>query len=203
MRSTLHHDEYDNLLLLLAGRKRVLLVPPHVAPLLDHHVYDEARFEYNEQSGTLSDKPHFSGRRIDNFYGLDVFREHDRERLETVAKQSLICEMVAGDTLYLPTPWAHAVVSETDEANGGDGFGLNLAINVWWKTTGQQRRELLRKVLCTLLALVLYAVSLRPQIIPWRRGADEPAVAKPTAASGTQSQKPTGKSRQKGKGKHS
>ena len=56
MISTLHHDEYHNILLLLAGAKRVLLLPPAVAPQLDLGVLRRG-WQYDEVRGTLSDAP--------------------------------------------------------------------------------------------------------------------------------------------------
>ena len=157
MISTLHHDEYHNILLLLAGAKRVLLLPPAVAPQLDLRVYDEERWQYDEARGTLSDAPAKTLRRIDNFYHLDVFNEAAVH--EELAPRALLCELRAGEALYIPHPWAHAVLSQNEPASG---FGLNLAVNVWWETDETYWRNALWKYGCTAIGL---AMILAPQIL--------------------------------------
>ena len=157
MISTLHHDEYHNILLLLAGSKRVLLLPPAAAPQLDLRVYDEERWQYDEARDALSDAPVKSMRRIDNFYHLDVFNDADVH--DELAPRALLCELRAGEALYIPHPWAHAVLSQNEPASG---FGLNLAVNVWWETAEAHWRHSLWKYGCTVIGL---ALMLGPQIL--------------------------------------
>ena len=164
MLSTLHHDDYHNILFLLAGRKRVLLFPTTVSSDLDLRTYAEERWMYDESLQKLSDAPEPSGRMIDNFYHLDVFSNDPAfaAQQKRVAGYGMICELSAGDALYIPHPWAHAVIS-TNEPD--DGFGLNLAVNVWWATDEFHQRMLMWRYGCTALAVALFVLSFKPGLL--------------------------------------
>ena len=171
MISTLHHDDYHNILVQLGGTKRVLLLPPSAQPQLDLRTYDEERWEYSPSRDKLSDFPVKTFRRIDNFYHLDVFNGSVASNavLADLAPRGLLCDLSAGEALYIPYPWAHAVLS-TNDANK---FGLNLAVNVWWETNDQHFRKKLVQYGCTALAVVFYVLSMRPQLLnalnPWAK----------------------------------
>jgi hypothetical protein len=179
----------------------VLLLPPTVRSQLDLRVYDEERWQYDGKRGGLSAAPVKSGRQIDNFYHLDVFDEtlsstdtpdERRQRaLAELAPRALLCELSAGDALYIPHPWAHAVLSTNDDGP----FALNLAVNVWWETAEQHARQARWRYACTAVGVAFWLVSMRPQLLrrlnPW---ASAPAAPAERAAA-------AGKGGKKGKGK--
>lgn len=60
---------------------------------------------------------------------VDIFADAPAsEALEALAPRALLCELHAGEALYIPHPWAHAVLSANEPPSG---FGLNCAVNVW------------------------------------------------------------------------
>lgn len=191
MISTLHHDDYHNILVLLAGRKRVLLLPPSVKPRLDLRHYAEERWEYVASRGTLSSAPVRTGRTIDNFYHLDVFATEEEEgddARDEVAPYGMLCELSAGEALYIPHPWAHAVLSANDE---DDGFGLSLAVNVWWQTDRQYMLQAIWRLGCTAAAVVLFALSARGPKRPAPDAADGPGSRPGAAPTGRGNGSPT------------
>ena len=205
MISTLHHDDYHNILLQLGGTKRVLLLPPSLQPTLDLRTYDEERWEYSPSLGKLSDVPVKTHRRIDNFYHLDVFNGSvaSDDTLAELAPRGLLCDLSAGQALYIPYPWAHAVLSSNDAS----GFGLNLAVNVWWETHEQHFHKKLVQYGCTALAVAFYVLSMRPQLMnalnPWGKRAASAELGQERREERSASATSTGKAHGgKHKGKH-
>lgn len=183
MLSTLHqHDEYHNVLLLLSGRKRVLLLPPASASELDLRAYVEERWTYDAVRGGLSTAPSVTGRTVDHF--ANVFADsEDSTRLERIAASwssassllsdasgGMICALKAGEALYIPHSWAHAVISEVDP---DDGFGLNVAVNVWFKTPDRHSKELLWKLAFAFLGLGLIYLARNPHLLPGTKATAE------------------------------
>ena len=84
-----------------------------------------------------------------------------------LAPSALICEIGAGEALFIPHHWAHAVLSANEPASG---FGLNLAVNVWWETPAQHLKSSLWRYGCTAIALGMYALSMRPGLLRPRAG---------------------------------
>lgn len=110
-RVPLHNDPDRNLLVLLAGRKRVLLLPPERLP----DVYPAP-----------SDKETLSSLVIDAF-DPDLARY---PRFERALAHARVVDLAPGDALYLPPLWWHAVAST----------GLNVAVNAWFPDDGDAAR---------------------------------------------------------------
>lgn len=162
MRTPFHHDDYDNLLLMLAGAKRILMLPPAARPLLLPRDFDEARWVFAPATGRFNGL-FLTGNGIDNHYQLDAFDlgGGDEAALEEVGSQATICELRAGEALYMPAGWAHAVLSQPDTASE---LGLNFAVNVWYETAERARMEDLYRLGCTAIAGAFFLVSMSPSL---------------------------------------
>jgi hypothetical protein len=112
-RVALHMDGAENFFCLLHGSKRFTLFPHRVL----HDIY----------IGPLDGGQHGVPTSM-----VDVEQPDLRAypRFEKARGEGLIAELDAGDVLYLPCHWWHAVKSS----------GLNVALNYWWKDVSESRR---------------------------------------------------------------
>jgi len=112
-RVALHMDGAENFFCLLHGRKRFTLFPHcvlhdiYVGPV-DGGQHGVPTSEVDVEQPDLLTYPRFA----------------------KAQDQGLIAELDAGDVLYLPCHWWHAVNSS----------GLNVALNYWWKDVSESRR---------------------------------------------------------------
>jgi len=99
--SRLHHDSSENILAMVAGSKRCVLFPP------------SSKKMYGYQIKT---RGHFSQVNIDNW---------DKVRFpDFPINESIVCEVHAGDMLFIPSHWWHQIYST----------GRNIALNFWFST---------------------------------------------------------------------
>ena len=137
MRSALHYDGHDNLLVQLRGEKEVLLFPPELHVLLRYrprseHVYSNATGSDVAGRPSLSFETHSprsgrGGATLENHAALAVFADEEVLHLEGEAgapsdeewarlvPHARICTLRPGQTLFLPALWSHAVVSGLSE----------------------------------------------------------------------------------------
>ena len=131
MKNGLHFDNYDNLLHQLAGSKRALLFPPEDAPHL-YYASEGAnirRHAFSLDKGFENETVHEAQRK--NVAMINVFDENVGSSHPTVYKASpTVCELRAGDALFLPKGWHHAVISAAEGRR-------NLAVNTWYDLRGQ------------------------------------------------------------------
>ena len=135
MKNGLHFDNFDNLLHVIAGSKRALLYPPHDAPHLYYisegtnirrHAH---RFAAGGGGGFANDTTHEQVRK--NVARINVFDEAVGTTHPEIHKAApLVCQLDAGETLFLPKGWHHAVISSAEGAR-------NLAVNTWYDLQGK------------------------------------------------------------------
>ena len=161
LRSALHYDPHDNLLVQLRGAKTLLLLPPSVSEGFGLFApYAERRYAFDDGvfSGTYAtgDAP------IENHATVDVFASDDDDDDDDEAaaaapdaalrsalrEHALIARLRAGEALFLPALWSHAVQSHV-EGGSSDEHGsqrsaadpgasserlpaLNAAMNLWF-----------------------------------------------------------------------
>jgi len=101
-----HYDTYDNLAVVVAGRRRFTLYPPdaigdlYVGPI-DHTMAGQPT---SLAAGSGPDDPRYP-------------------RFEAARERALVVELEPGDALYVPKLWWHQV--EATEP-------VNLLVNYWW-----------------------------------------------------------------------
>ena len=157
MRSGLHFDAHDNLLLQMRGSKHVLLLPPdlHQEAGYTHRparrsIYVDGRF----QSST------YDGEDVQNHSPLRVFEDQARhaQAPSRVAARATVCTLERGQALFIPALWSHAVESipetlEEARALAFDRDGslpqasptpLNAAVNLWFVHGTRSFEEALR-----------------------------------------------------------
>ncbi|KAL1510598.1 hypothetical protein AB1Y20_006899 [Prymnesium parvum] len=139
--SPLHYDGLDNLLVQLAGEKRVRLLPPEAFPQLGYRPYHEHQFVFDEKLQAFAGhEPSGHGAMVENHADVDVLSDVRGEaaggecvRAEAaVSAQGLECVLREGQTLFLPALWSHAVLSSPHPASSSPAAGLNVAVNVWF-----------------------------------------------------------------------
>ena len=131
MRSDVHFDGPDNLLLQLAGTKRVLLLPPAAALELGYAPLHERRWVFDETAGTFAGT-RSTGAIIENHAtAFSAFGPPASDRTRAMAVE---CELRPGSALFVPALWSHAVASTPAAAHEPPSAldGLNLAVNLWY-----------------------------------------------------------------------
>ena len=130
MKNGLHFDNYDNLLFQLAGSKRALLFPPEDAA----HLYYSSegtnirRHTFSLADGFGNETVHEAVRK--NVAMINVFDDDVATSHPTIAKASpTVCQLHAGDALFLPKGWHHAVISAAEGRR-------NVAVNTWYDLKG-------------------------------------------------------------------
>jgi len=130
MRNGLHFDLFDNLLFQLRGRKRALLFPPGDGQHLYYTAANIRRLSLELPAGFVNGSSFESVRQ--NVAKLNIFDAALDETYPAVrAASPLLCELRAGDALFLPRGWHHAVISEGDGAR-------NVAVNMWYDLQGKE-----------------------------------------------------------------
>lgn len=131
MKNGLHFDNYDNLLFQLAGSKRTLLFPPADSP----HLYYSSegvnirRHAFSLADGFANETVHEAQRK--NVAWINVFDEEVGSTHPTIHEASpSVCELNAGEALFLPKGWHHAVISAAEGRR-------NVAVNAWYDLRGQ------------------------------------------------------------------
>jgi Cupin-like domain len=102
-----HHDTFDNLACVIAGRRRFTLFAPQL--IADLYV--------GPIDNTMAGAP------VSLAASADEACESDFPRFEKIRDQALRVELEAGDALYLPKLWWHKVESLAP---------LNGLVNYWW-----------------------------------------------------------------------
>jgi len=141
IKSAIHYDGQDNLLLQLSGTKTVLLIPPELEPYMQYKKYTESRFVFDETTGKFVDGTLKSTSKIVTNHGtFDPFsstsRDHDQEFDFIKGSRAMISTLHPGEALFLPALWSHAVVSST---------GLNAAVNLWFVQKSVSHRKALER----------------------------------------------------------
>ena len=139
IKSAIHYDGQDNLLLQLSGTKTVLLIPPELEPYMQYKKYTESRFVFNESIGKFVDGAFKSTSKIVMNHGtFDPFSsttsDHEQEFDFIKGSRAMISTLHPGEALFLPALWSHAVVSST---------GLNAAVNIWFVQKSVSHRKAL------------------------------------------------------------
>ena len=102
-RSSLHYDEYDGVLLVVRGHKRISLLPPSAT----NRLKPRAAHLDSANHTTLSDA--------------------DVDALLRSSRDAMHLEANAGDAIFLPAGWWHRV-----DSKGEEGEDVTLAVNWWW-----------------------------------------------------------------------
>ena len=105
-----HTDNFENVLVQLEGRKKLVIVPPSHGILVYPGGYS-----------------HDAGQWLPPHYSPVDFHEPDRKMHPKFFRcKSITIDLNAGDGLYLPSYWWHHVASDSE--------GRNLAVNYWYPT---------------------------------------------------------------------
>jgi len=102
-----HHDTYDNLACVIAGRRRFTLFAPQLI----------GRLYVGPIDNTMAGAP------VSLAASADDPREGEFPLFEEIRDQALRVELEAGDALYLPKLWWHKVESLAP---------INGLVNYWW-----------------------------------------------------------------------
>ncbi len=112
--SNLHYDENHNVLCVLAGFKRVTLLPPSATALLRPHSLADPSPNHSQLS-----------------------HAELREVVDGPARaQSLVVTLVAGDSLFIPEGWWHQV-----DSGPAGAARFALAVNFWWRGPSTRLEE--------------------------------------------------------------
>jgi len=113
--SGLHHDEGDNLYILIKGRKNVRLF----SPADSFNVYPVGTILGISPTG----RHHFCGNPESHWSSIDFNRpEEIKENFPRFSDAvSMECEVSEGEMLFIPNGWWHQVTS----------YGIHIAINLW------------------------------------------------------------------------
>ena len=137
LKSAIHYDGQDNLLLQLSGQKHVLLIPPEMTADLDFREYKEQRFYYCQKWQKIS--PRYredTDKLVKNHALLNPFCTQSGQTSSLSQQQAkkwkesraFMAKLSPGEALYLPALWSHAVISTTPSA----GAKINMAVNLWF-----------------------------------------------------------------------
>jgi Cupin-like domain len=102
-----HHDTFDNIACVIAGRRRFTLFAPELI----------AKLYVGPIDNTMAGAP------VSLAASADEAREGEFPLFEEIREQALRLELEAGDALYLPKLWWHKVESLAP---------LNGLVNYWW-----------------------------------------------------------------------
>lgn len=167
LRSSIHFDDRDNLILQLEGTKEVLLIPPALLGELGYATREERRFVLDATHRLLTSTEPTGRSPVENHSPLQPFvaTPHDGPPLHGLPPEDLVpneaalltrisaeaslCTLPAGDALFVPALWSHALFSRTDIApptgtraphgmrsqarvRHGRHGGVNAMINLWY-----------------------------------------------------------------------
>jgi len=131
MKNGLHFDQYDNLLFQIAGSKRALIFPPDDAGNLYYSESNIRRHQMNVSNANPFDGSTEHERVRHNVAKLNIFASDIATTHPKVASaKAMICELNAGEALFIPRGWHHAVISHAPEKR-------NLAVNTWYDVHGK------------------------------------------------------------------
>lgn len=131
MRSNLHWDGHDNILLQLTGTKSLVLLPPEATAHLSYVPFNEHKYSFESQRFT-GYAP--SGTVVENHALFDAFdpENHSLPAAMPVARARVVT-LHPGEALFLPALWSHAVVStpagEDEGSEAGKGIQQNRALD--------------------------------------------------------------------------
>ncbi|CAG9467101.1 unnamed protein product [Pedinophyceae sp. YPF-701] len=118
--SSLHSDPWDNALCVVAGRKRVVLVPPWVTPAVaPHPVFSEA-----PNHSTID----AAGRGLGGTENARPNQGPEPPGWSGVVASAMVADVGPGDLLLIPDGWWHLVSSQ----------GGTIAVNFWWDSPAGQ-----------------------------------------------------------------
>ena len=123
-RTTVHADLYDNLYAVVRGTKVFTLLPPQEGASLRRRPYRSATYARDDDGGEGA-----SGLRLvaDEPRTTVHWASVDLECDEGAALRPIIATVRAGEVLYLPALWWHAV------SQRGDDGGATVAVNYWYR----------------------------------------------------------------------
>jgi jumonji domain-containing protein 7 len=136
--TAMHQDHYENLYAVVRGTKTFTLIPPWQRPLLGVREFVVAKYTLGGAADINAiDDVHF-GIEVDEavatpWVGIDPLEaaDHARNRDCTHFHRATVLTVTvrAGEVLYLPAQWYHAVQQHGD-CDGG--AGVVIAVNYWW-----------------------------------------------------------------------
>ncbi len=130
LRSAVHYDGEDNLLLQLRGSKHVALFAPSQHAGLGYAAHVERRYVFDAESREFAGSVPGGVAPVENHSPLAVFARDGgvdgdeapaaeeaaaaAARLGRVKAGAVVCTLQPGQALFLPALWSHAVVSTVD-----------------------------------------------------------------------------------------
>ena len=143
-RTSVHADLFDNLYVVLRGEKRFTLLPPQEGHLLGRRPYRAATWsaagkaasEATEASGEEEAGARGRGRelslQLDEPAAFVPWTELDLEA-EGAGRglRPIVATVRAGELLYLPALWWHAVSQRADDS--AEGGRSTIAVNYWYE----------------------------------------------------------------------
>ncbi|EOD26562.1 hypothetical protein EMIHUDRAFT_435104 [Emiliania huxleyi CCMP1516] len=145
-RTTVHADLFDNLYVVVRGRKRFALLPPQEGLLLPpqegralrRRPYPAATYREGAAEGTATDRTAAAAGRgvlraeLDEPTSEEMWSAVDLEDEGSAAEvRPLRVEVSAGELLYLPALWWHAVSQRADGPRES-----TIAVNYWYEPQG-------------------------------------------------------------------
>jgi jumonji domain-containing protein 7 len=154
--SSVHKDNYDNLMSVITGCKRFLLLPPSDLLFLYEEEFHQARYSHNDSDCKGNKKEDQSCWSINNeiengtvpWIPIDL-EKIDLELYPNAAYLSpLTIDLVAGETLFLPALWYHQVSHPLVDK-------VTIAVNSWrdfnMMSASYTTHEILSKIRDTLI----------------------------------------------------
>ena len=128
-RTTVHADLFDNIYVVVRGTKHFTLLPPQEGHLLQRRAYPAATYVPSEaapdRTGLLltRDQPAASV----------LWSPVDMDAADSAAAlRPVRAEVAAGETLYLPALWWHAVSQSGAKVKGAAATECTMAVNYWY-----------------------------------------------------------------------
>jgi hypothetical protein len=129
MRSNLHWDGHDNILLQLTGTKTLLILPPEAAPHVNYTAFVEHKYTFDGRNFTGFSP---TGVIVENHALFDTFDPARTQLPSNIPlERARVATLHPGEALFLPALWSHAVVS-TPAKEEDVSRGLNIAVNIWF-----------------------------------------------------------------------
>jgi jumonji domain-containing protein 7 len=134
--STLHKDNYDNLMTVITGCKRFLLLPPSDLLFLQEDDYTQARYVHND--AVCNNNQHNVNNEHQSCWSIQIEQDShtvpwisvnpDKPNLERYPEfantSPIVVDVTAGETLFLPSLWFHQV----SHPHNGE---ITIAVNSW------------------------------------------------------------------------
>ncbi|KAL1519998.1 hypothetical protein AB1Y20_023479 [Prymnesium parvum] len=129
-RTSVHADLFDNLYVVVRGTKRFTLLPPQEGSLLGRRPYRSASWILASEFPDGSDSECGFVLQPDTPAAYVPWTTLDLER-DGASLQPIRATVRAGEMLYLPALWWHAVSQEADKGEGCDPS--TIAVNYWYE----------------------------------------------------------------------